>query len=216
MLGGVPAPGTPTVRPSQKLRRSRTEAAAGGAPHQPAVARGERVGLPRGAESDVVRGPLADAADRAQLGDGLVQGARGLEERGVAHRRLDQRGERTPPLRRHPERREVGSSDLLRRREDPGRRAHPWRRGRALAAEVDETRHEPPTRNERDLLPEDRPHRGLELAPGAWRPQPGPRCDQRCEARIAREVPTDVDCVGAEVEHAPHAGDDRCNPVDAA
>src|SRR5688572_19243455 len=72
VLGGVRAPGPPRLRPRQQVRRRRPRArAVGGAAQQADVARGERVRLAQRADRDVLRGPLADAADGAQARDRL-------------------------------------------------------------------------------------------------------------------------------------------------
>ena len=61
----------------------------------------------------------------------------------------------------------------------------------------------------RDLLTEHRPNRELEPIPRTWYAQAWSRGDQRGEDEILGELRVDRLRVGAEIEHAPHARNDR-------
>ena len=79
----------------------------------------------------------------------------------------------------------------------------------------DELAGEPARRGDRDLLAEDGAHRELEPVPRARHAQAGSRRDQRGEARVLGELRRDRGDVGAEVEDAPDAADDRGQRPDA-
>jgi hypothetical protein len=54
--------------------------------HQADIGGGEGVGFPVLAEGDIIRGPIADPPDRAQLFDGVLQASPRGEKRGVGVR----------------------------------------------------------------------------------------------------------------------------------
>ena len=88
------------------------------------------------------------------------------------------------------------ASPSVRRRDRPAARAR--QRAGELAPRLDG-----------DLLAEHRAHRELEAVPAAGHAQAGPLGDQRRQQRIARQVRADRGDVGAEIEHAADARDDR-------
>jgi len=84
MLGCVGSPRAPGLGAVEKAGGCRADAVEYGSPAEQADVRcGEGVHLADGAESDVLGGPFADAADGAEACDGLVDGSERAEEIGV-------------------------------------------------------------------------------------------------------------------------------------
>ena len=145
VLGRIGAPRPPGLGAPEQVRGRRPRAR--GAASRPGAARRrwpEGVGLAQRAQRDVLRRPLADAADGAQAGDRLLDGPERAEEVGVGDRRLGERHERRAPRRGHAER---GRGRPRRRAPARGTRATaPDARDRGrqgLAAQRDEPAREP-------------------------------------------------------------------------
>src|SRR5258708_39215789 len=80
MLRGIGAPRTPRLGTVEQIGRRRPRAVDRRAAQQADIGSGKGVGLAQGAQRDVMRRPLADAADRAQPRDRLVDRAERAEE----------------------------------------------------------------------------------------------------------------------------------------
>ena len=93
----------------------RAPRAVGGAAQQADVARRERVRLAQRADRDVLRGPLADAADGAQARDRLFDRPERAEELRIRHGGLGERDERRAARAGHAERPQVRGRHPLRR-----------------------------------------------------------------------------------------------------
>src|SRR5260221_14704391 len=95
MLRSVGAPRSPALGTSLKLGRAQARSVAALSTAQEAsVARRKSVGLARGTERDVLRGPLAHAADGTEPRDRLFRRAERLQHERILQRSLPQRAQR--------------------------------------------------------------------------------------------------------------------------
>ena len=191
MLRGIGAPGPPGLGAILQFGRARPRAVARGAAQQADVAGRKGIGLPHGAQRDVMRRPFADAADRPQPRHGFLDAGQRLEQVGIGKRGLCQRRQRRLPRSRHAQRCEIGGSHLRRRRKSMGqrgvaalrRRQRPCRR--AAPAGPPTAAPPPPSpagRGSRAWPARSRPSRPARAGPAARRsaaPAAGPAPDGR-------------------------------------
>ncbi len=173
------------------------------------IAGRERIGKVKHAHREVVRGPWPDAGKRGRGGDEVIEVAIG-ERQGAIHDRARERPDRGRPGSRHADVRDLVDRSLG----DLGRGRKPERELRARAVDPRTERRGEPARDrgggrDRDLLAEQRAHRGLETVERPGHAQAGVRREPRCQRAIAREHAADHVGTCVEVEQRADARDQR-------
>src|SRR5581483_11553405 len=118
MHGGVRPPWPPALRAPDEVACGKRSRAVRERLAETEVARGKGVGAAVAAQRDVVRGPRADARDRAEPRDDGVERRPGVERERPGARRRRERTDRRGPRAREPDAREVGVDERAGRREE--------------------------------------------------------------------------------------------------
>ncbi len=210
MLCGVGAPRPPGFGAGEEVGGGGAGAVdQGGAAEQADVGCRESVHLADGTEGDVLRGPLADAADGAEAGDGFIDGPEGAEEVGVGDGGFGECLQGGLARGGHAEAEGLCGGDAFGGGEDVGEGGMgTLRGGDGFAVERDELTGETAGGDDGDLLAEDGADGEFEAVPSSGGAQAGALGDEGSEQRVVGEMRVDGLDVGADVEHAADTGDD--------
>ncbi len=204
---GSPRLGASFCLASSSICRDRSRGERGQRLLDPEIRGGERIGEMQRPHREVVRGPRPDAGQRGRGGHELLEVNTVEREAVIGHRRreaMDRGRART---------RQADLRDPIDTRpHDLAREREPMREACAVVRRT-ERRGEPAGERgrggDRHLLPEQRADRGLEAIDRTGHAQAGPLGDERREPAILAEHTGDHVGTRIEIEHPPHARDQR-------
>src|SRR5688572_14707326 len=132
----------------------------------------------------------------------MLQTGRRIEIESARRTRLGNRPDSALLTPRHPQRRQVGSSERLRSGEEM-RQSTSFVAFDGLPEGLDHATRQRRGGGDAYLLTQDRAHHDLERIPTPGYPQPRSRRDTRAYDRVVLELSPDRRRVGAEIEYAP-------------